>query len=86
MLDKMKKILENWDLKKHILLSAVVAIFFYLILNNLNGSSVGLIGGEDGPTAVFLATNTSKSIISILMSFSFVLAMYKPFKNILKNK
>jgi len=52
--------------------------------NHSDDTSAGVIGGADGPTAIFLATsNTSEylilNIISILL-FIFLLIMYKPIK------
>lgn len=48
-------------------------------------ASIGIIGGSDGPTAIFLVGNpVSTFLISNLVLFAILLAFYKPFKKLIQ--
>lgn len=68
----MKKLLQNWSFKRHVIMALIVilvllAINFTLpyilfkfmhatIVQDINENVVGIIGGADGLTAIFLAS------------------------------
>lgn len=94
----MFKIKNNWSLKKHIIfsliISFVVQIIKYISITRTSAASIGIIGGADGPTAIFLANkiiseNISRGFISLMLFldefiiipvFIILLALYKPAK------
>ena len=69
--------MKKWNILKHMLLSLVVAI----IINYLWGfvtfreaSSIGIIGGADGPTAIFIAGKTPIDAQGILLGITLLQA------------
>ncbi|MCT4594259.1 MAG: sodium ion-translocating decarboxylase subunit beta [Anaeromicrobium sp.] len=90
----MKKI---WTLKKHFILSLLIGLliigFNRLFLIN-EAASIGIIGGADGPTVVFVANSreevtsmmkliillTEKGIFNGILAFIISLGLYKPVK------
>ena len=52
--------------------------------NHSNDTSIGVIGGADGPTAIFLATSNANQYLILniicIVFFIFLLMLYKPIK------
>ncbi len=84
--------MKNWTFKKHVItiIMIVVVLFtiqyasFKLFIYNLEeGShieeSAKIIGGADGPTAIFLASNTSPSYGPVIFIIGLIF-LYVPIK------
>lgn len=86
----MKKLLSRLNLNKHLLLSfiilAITTIIVKVTISSKPASSIGIIGGADGPTVVFLAGDPGCFMIFILFICLLILllALYKPLKKIIK--
>ncbi len=44
-------------------------LFFNILLGKKEASSIGIIGGADGPTAIFLAGKTSFNFMAYIVAF-----------------
>ena len=82
----MKKV-TDWSFKKHVLFSLgitlAVALFRYFF-SAKEAASIGIIGGSDGPTTIFLVGNPiSTFLIPILVLFAILLVFYKPIKKLI---
>lgn len=89
----MFKIKNNWSFKKHIIFSLIISftvqIIKYISITRTSTSSIGIIGGADGPTVIFV---TSKIVpmfmflgeFIIIPVFIILLALYKPTKYLLE--
>lgn len=81
--------------KKYALLGLLAVIITYIIdyiLDN-TASAVGVIGGADGPTAIFVASKANESILDsfidpgmykYIVVFLFLLLLYKPISKMIK--
>jgi oxaloacetate decarboxylase beta subunit len=93
--------MKNWNLLKHTLFSALAAALFNYLWGFITiheAASIGIIGGADGPTSIFISGNElipyNLSIIKLLLSvaapgiIAFVVMMlcYKPVRNLVINK
>ena len=80
----MKKFFYNWVFWKHFVFCFVI----WLIIRNINftpnqASSIGIIGGADGPTAIFITGKIYPYILrDVVLIISLVL--YFPVKKIFK--
>ncbi|MFZ5352398.1 MAG: sodium ion-translocating decarboxylase subunit beta [Bacillota bacterium] len=80
---------KSWSFGKHIVLTIAVVALIKLISGFFTlreAASIGIIGGADGPTTVFIAGKASGlMLINILYIALFIamLAMYKPVKLII---
>lgn len=81
--------------KKYILLDLLAVIITYIIDHILDNtaSAVGVIGGADGPTAVFVARKVNESIMEsfidpgmykYIIIFFILLLLYKPITFMIK--
>lgn len=52
----------------------LVATIFVLTTKFLNIGSIGFVGGDDGPTAVFITPNLNHSVLIIILFFLLVFA------------
>lgn len=83
----MKKLLSKWSFIKYLLLCFIIIFITRIIVRFTtspnHASSIGIIGGADGPPAIFLTGDAYSAIkgISILI---LLLALYKPIKMIIK--
>ncbi|WFD08830.1 sodium ion-translocating decarboxylase subunit beta [Tepidibacter hydrothermalis] len=92
------RIIKKYDLKIHTMISLCVCIFINVIRHMYSvreAYSVGIIGGADGPTAIYLcgSDNVSHSLMTgilIINKFSFIpifiilVLLYKPVKYIIE--
>ncbi|SDL06181.1 sodium ion-translocating decarboxylase subunit beta [Natronincola ferrireducens] len=83
----MKKLFSKWSFSKHLLLCLII-IFIARIVARFttspnHASSIGIIGGADGPTEIYLSGDTYSAIIGISVLI-LLLALYKPLKMIIK--
>ncbi len=84
----MKKLLSKWNIRKHFIFSLLLTVIIKVISLFTVGNeitSIGIIGGADGPTSVFLASNINGFIfenIVILFIFVTMLITYIPIKYI----
>lgn len=50
-------IISKWNLKKHTLISIIIVVLYtiidYFFVASMCSASIGIIGGADGPTAMF---------------------------------
>lgn len=80
-----------WDFKKHIVFSSMTAFvltimsYFLPLLSIFSffgpeAASIGIIGGADGPTAVYLTSRGSRHFSVYLILFLVTLTLYKPIK------
>ena len=96
--------MKNWTFIKHLMLSIILTIIFYLgslivrimpIINIIGwkdmfdrnqAASVAIIGGSDGPTAIFVRSNIFLALIlnRYVMLFVVLLLCYIPIKAIQK--
>ena len=86
----MDRIKNNWSFKKHMLFSLffsfLIQIIKYIPVTTNNAASIGIIGGADGPTMIFLGSKTMMPLLWIFSQFIMVpifiilLALYKPTK------
>lgn len=63
--------MKKWNVLKHILLSLVVAIiinYLWGFITLREASSIGIIGGADGPTSVYVAGKNSMSTQGMLIT------------------
>jgi len=77
----------NWSFKKHVILSSGITLAVMLLRNFFSNeaASIGIIGGSDGPTAIFLAGNpVSTFLIPNVVLFTILLVLYKPFKKLIQ--
>ena len=84
---------ENWNLKKHMILSALVAGIFKwmgsLLQRGREASSIGIIGGVDGPTAIYITKKATGYILWSIPGIAvFLLGMvlYRPVKRTVEGK
>lgn len=94
----MKSFFKNWNFKKHFYFCLGLTIFFLwlfkyifvlsLFLSTLKNhpQSIGIIGGADGPTAIYLASSTSSFITYFCILFLIGLVSYIPLKKHLLNR
>ena len=82
----MKKLKKSWNIKYHIILAFILAAIGQIAakLNMHNSAaSIGIIGGADGPTAIFVAGGPGSfffiNAVGIII-FIIILALYKLFK------
>ncbi|MBM7614074.1 sodium ion-translocating decarboxylase subunit beta [Alkaliphilus hydrothermalis] len=85
----MKKNIFPWGLKKHIGLSLILTFTFDILsrlVNFTTASSVGIIGGADGPTVIFIGSKDLGlhlyRLVSIL-ALVILLLLYKPTKSLI---
>jgi Na+-transporting methylmalonyl-CoA/oxaloacetate decarboxylase beta subunit len=76
----MKKYFIGWNVKKHALLSMILSSVLVFLLRaitrNQTAASIGIIGGADGPTAIFISSKLfSLDIIAILFLALFIIFM-----------
>ncbi|WP_432663196.1 sodium ion-translocating decarboxylase subunit beta [Wukongibacter baidiensis] len=94
----MKDFFKNWSFKKHFCSCLGVFISFLLLLKLLkfifvasllssfedSSASIGIIGGADGPTAIYLASRVPSLGITIFcILFIITLLLYFPLKKYL---
>lgn len=82
----MKKTTNTWSFKKLFFIFLSIFILNLLFeLYNQSSASIGIIGGADGPTAIFLANKagTSRAGFFIIL-FLIVIALYFPLRKWLK--
>lgn len=91
----MNKSKRTWNFKKHFIFSIAIVFVIFLIvfavgiIQNLfiTTQSIGIIGGSDGPTAIFLSSSNSFYFLpALIFLFIFIisLALYKPMKKIIE--
>ena len=78
----------TWTLTKHIAASTVIATAaFYIyrfVAPRSEASSIGIIGGADGPTAIFLSGKVLPALLPNLLAvgvFILLLVLYSPVKH-----
>jgi Na+-transporting methylmalonyl-CoA/oxaloacetate decarboxylase beta subunit len=76
----MKKYFSGWNIKKHALLSMILSsvLIFLLraITRNKGAASIGIIGGADGPTSIFISSKLlTLDIIAIPFLALFIIFM-----------
>ena len=95
----MKKLFCRWNIWKHIVFSLVISVLIVIcvepiiagIMQHLflmNQPSIGVIGGADGPTAIFISVGYYPFIILLVGTLIFIgiLLFYKQMKRILERK
>lgn len=55
-------------------LIGLVAAIFVLAIQFLNIGSIGLVGGDGGPTAFFITPDLNRGVLIIILFFLFVFA------------
>ena len=78
----------KWSLKMHIGVSSLIMLLFQFISGffntNRQAASIGIIGGADGPTAIFITGKIADRLFSInyysIFLFIILLLLYKPVK------
>ena len=80
----------KWTLKKHIIFSVFIVLLTilidYVLYRRAVTSSIGIIGGADGPTVMFTITSSQKSSVLLgkyCLVFIIIMFLFKPLKNIL---
>lgn len=88
----MKKFFKNWSFGKHISVSVLITIGVSIVGKTLEimnilisaysnqAASIGIIGGADGPTSIFIATKLADQYLGIFIIFIALLLLYKPIK------
>ena len=90
--------MRNWSIKKHIIFCSVIFILHIAIwciifflgradIKNNHAPSIGIIGGADGPTVIFVSSGSFASYyfpIIWLLLFIVVLLLYKPIKRLIE--
>lgn len=84
----MKKNANSWSFKRYFLIFlGIVIVNFFFDLYNKSSETIEIIGGADGPTAIFVAERTGPSRVGFFgLLFLIVLVIYLPIKKLLKNK
>ena len=84
---------KKWSFTKHFFVLAfaliVLDVILKIILPNKSGMSLGIIGGVDGPTAVFLSSKLIGNLwidIFFIGIFIATLILYKPIKDYIEKK
>jgi len=84
---------KDWSFTKHFFAFAFALIVLDVIIKstlpNKSGMSIGIIGGVDGPTALFLSSKLLENIwVDVLFIGIFIvsLILYKPIKNYIEGK
>lgn len=91
----MKKLITSWNFTKHFIFSLLITVFFSLLLpllfkviiglpSKTTDSSIGIIGGADGPTAIFLTTSNNYFSLWSIVLFVIMLILYKPIKMLIE--
>lgn len=87
----MKKLISKWSFKKHIifclLVTVIVKIARLLMPLARSSASIGIIGGADGPTAIFVSQKMSGYMLLNMMEiilFVLLLLLYKPIKDVIE--
>ena len=89
----MFKIRNNWSFKKHVIFSLILSVSIeiikYVFVNRNDAAAIGIIGGADGPTAIFLGNKMLSPLFlltefSIVLSFIILLVLYKPTKYLIE--
>ncbi|WP_455539228.1 hypothetical protein [Terrisporobacter sp.] len=78
---------ENWNIAKHALMSAVVSLFigsmsYFIIKPTDSASSVGIIGGADGPSAISVSFGFDTVIEISIIVFILIMIFYKLVKKV----
>ncbi len=101
-MDGMEKQRE-WTFAKHLVLSLITVIMIELLfllvsalvpllpiaLSSGNGSSIGVIGGADGPTAIFVSSAPSGFVQMAtfgVCSLIVLLCLYAPLRKTIRNR
>ena len=79
----------SWNLTKHAaasLLISTAAFYIYKFVAPLSrqASSIGIIGGADGPTVIFLAGKILPALVHYLLfigAFILLMVLYSPIRN-----
>jgi len=78
----------TWNLTKHAAASLIVssaAFYIYrVVAPRREASSIGIIGGADGPTAIFISCKVLPALIHNLLFvglFILLMVLYSPIKN-----
>jgi len=82
------KFFSNWTAKKHAILSLIIILIMPIssFISKTDSSSIGIIGGSDGPTVIFVSGNpVIESIIPKLVMFLLLLGLYIPMKKYFQN-
>ncbi|SET64390.1 hypothetical protein SAMN05660297_03025 [Natronincola peptidivorans] len=83
----MKNILSKWSFNKHLLFCFIVLFITGIVVRSTrspnHASSIGIIGGADGPTEIFISGDPYSVILYIIVLI-LLLALYKPLKMIIK--
>jgi len=84
---------KDWSFTKHFFAFAfalvVLDVILKSILPNKSGMSIGIIGGVDGPTALFLSSKLIENIwmdVLFIGIFIVILILYRPIKNYIERK
>lgn len=86
------RIFNNWNFKKHFIfsltmLAAVIAV--RPLLFRRQAASIGIIGGADGPTAIYIAGKISAALMPVaafIIFFIVMLLSYKIVKSIIERR
>ncbi|TCO75042.1 sodium ion-translocating decarboxylase subunit beta [Marinisporobacter balticus] len=91
----MRFLKNGWSFKLHIIvstiivgivvLSPVIGVFDELLFNQNAASSIGIIGGADGPTVIFLAGSINSMIITYFIVWIVLVALYIPIRHLQKH-
>lgn len=86
-----------WNFRVHACFAILMMIFIWFLNNFFNmkkqAASIGIIGGADGPTAIFITGKTTNQLLLILLEnlsgifiFIILLLLYKPIKSLLEKR
>ncbi len=76
-------IMHPWNFYKHFLFSLTMTSVAYLIKQLLplrESAAIGIIGGADGPTAIFVSAKFLSLNLFCAAFFTIALLLYKPVK------
>lgn len=83
----------SWSLWKHLILSVGIYLVYYIFqtyyISKPDAASIGIIGGSDGPTSVYIAGKIGPYIKSVAISMILLIASvvtYKPLKKKLEKR
>jgi Na+-transporting methylmalonyl-CoA/oxaloacetate decarboxylase beta subunit len=93
--------MRNWNLLKHTISALLIAVLFnYLwgFITVREAAAIGIIGGADGPTSIFISGKDS-TLLSLfilravftptvpgLIAFIIMMLLYRPVRQLLKGK
>ena len=93
--------MKDWNILKHTLSALFIAVIFNYLWGFTTvheAAAIGIIGGADGPTSIFISSKGSASLnlliiravlapaVPGLIAFMIMMLLYKPVRQLVKSK